>query len=282
MLPRRVTEPAPTQRVGVHELSIPPRISSGLAQLAQSLGMPEKNILLLAVHMRVLGLASGQTDVLSGVLANSRPEVTGGDLALGLFLNVVPFRLRLGSGTWLELIRKVDQIERQIFPHRAFPMAAMQRNWHVQPLFEVVFNFVHFHVAGQLSHLPQLEMLEGNVFEETNFPLFVEFSRDPLTLNEELSLRYDPLLLEPKRIETIAGYYERALYAVVSAPGEEYAAAPLLSEKEMRRLLWWNSTTRMSPIRPAMLFTHCSKARQSAFQTEPLSSVAKNGLATPS
>ena len=39
----------------------------------------------------------GQSDVITGLACNGRPEETDGELIRGLFLNVVPFRLRVGA-----------------------------------------------------------------------------------------------------------------------------------------------------------------------------------------
>lgn len=70
-------------------------LSAGLLQKAQELGVHLK-VLLLAAHVKVLSVLSGQRDVLTGLVWNGRLEEEDGDRVLGLYLNSVPLRVRLG------------------------------------------------------------------------------------------------------------------------------------------------------------------------------------------
>ena len=92
---------------GVEELVVPLAgdLCAALAGHAAALAVPLKSVL-LAAHLKVCALAAGQDDVLTGLVSNGRPEVEGGERALGLFLNTVPLRLRLGRGSWSALVRR--------------------------------------------------------------------------------------------------------------------------------------------------------------------------------
>ena len=86
-------------------LPISPEQVEELQRLARRAQVPIKSVL-LAAHLKVLSLLSGQSDVVTGMQVNGRPEREGGDEAYGLFLHTKPLRLRLEPGTWLDLIRQ--------------------------------------------------------------------------------------------------------------------------------------------------------------------------------
>ena len=82
----------------VVEVPLSDDVSTGLKRLASSAGLPLKSVL-LAAHMRVMSLLCGQRDILTGLITNGRLETVGGERVLGLFLNTLPFRLKLAGGT---------------------------------------------------------------------------------------------------------------------------------------------------------------------------------------
>jgi aryl carrier-like protein len=147
VLPRwqKFPREARIRQICTHNVAIPPEISEGLKQLANWAGVPLKSVL-LAAHLRVLSLLCGQSDVLTGLVANGRPEETDGERICGLFLNTLPFRLQLSGGTWIDLVQQVFEAERELLPYRRYPLAEIQRNLGGQPLFETAFNYVNFHV----------------------------------------------------------------------------------------------------------------------------------------
>ena len=56
-------------------------------------------------------------------------------------------------------------------------MARMQQDiGNDTPLFEVIFNFVHFHVYEELQNVSGLEVLGFDGVADTNFTLAVDFS----------------------------------------------------------------------------------------------------------
>ena len=58
----------------------------------------------LAAHLRVLSFITGREDVLSGVVHNGRPEQEGAEKVLGLFLNSLPFRIKIDEMGWKDFI----------------------------------------------------------------------------------------------------------------------------------------------------------------------------------
>jgi amino acid adenylation domain-containing protein len=211
-------------------------ISEGLLRLASSLGVPVKSAL-LAAHLRVLQLLSGQVDLITGLVANGRPEERDGERVLGLFLNTLPFRLELRGGTWRELVRQTFAAERERLPFRRFPLAEIQRMLGGQPLFETAFNFVSFHVYASTAGLADLEVLDAEVVEETNFPLGANFRLEPGSSRLHLALDWDTSALRPEQVEALAGYYVRTLAAMAAAPDAQYEDADLLAPGEVQLLV---------------------------------------------
>ncbi|MEH2220692.1 MAG: amino acid adenylation domain-containing protein [Nostoc sp.] len=237
---------SPTQAVGqqfcFQAVPLSSEISEGLKQLAKSVGVPLKSVLLTA-HLRVLNLLSANADVLTGLVTNGRPEQTDGERILGLFLNTLPFRQELSGGTWIDLVKAVFATEQELLPHRRYPLVEIQKSLGGQALFETTFNFTHFHVYEQLQELKNLQLLGRKFFEETNFTFNAGFNLNPDSSQIELSLGYDACELCPGQINKISDYYANTLAAMANEPTGRYELHPLLSVEEQNQLLvQWNNT----------------------------------------
>ncbi len=229
------------ENVGTWSVSFPAEVGAGLHQVARRAGVPIKSVL-LAAHLNVLRVLGNQTDLLTGLASNGRPEVEQGERILGLFLNTLPFRLPLTGGTWLELVQQVFAQERQMLPHRRYPLASIQEESGNVALFEVIFNFVNFHVYDQLAEIPALTFLDGKYFEQTNYALVATFSLDAHN-QISLDLTYDPGEFCAQQMAMFAGYYLKTLQAMSSQPSMPYNTFSLLTEAERHQLLVeWNDT----------------------------------------
>ncbi|TMC18165.1 MAG: amino acid adenylation domain-containing protein, partial [Chloroflexi bacterium] len=221
-------------------------LSTALKRLARELAIPIKSVLLSA-HLRVMSMLSGQGDVLTGLVSHGRPETTDGERVLGLFLNTLPFRLKLSGGTWIELIKQTFAAESELLAYRWYPLAEIQRQQGGNVLFETLFNFMHFHVYEKLlavaPYAGDFQVLGATTFEKTNFALVAQFSLDLLSSDVRLSLECNPAALALPQIEAIAGYYSRVLDALACWPQEHYEWQSCLSVKEQEQLLVeWNAT----------------------------------------
>ncbi|AFZ11266.1 amino acid adenylation domain protein [Crinalium epipsammum PCC 9333] len=229
------------------QVVISSEICEGIKQLTKSAAVPLKSVLLTA-HLRVLSILSGQSDIISGLVVNGRPEQTDGEKVLGMFLNTLPFRLQLTGGTWTELVQQVFAAESELLPYRCYPLAELQKYSGGQPLFEAAFNFVNFHVYQGLQDFPEIEVLDARVFEATDIPLFTDFSVDPFSQQVKIILQYDAQEFCVEQIDAIALYYLRCLEAMAKEPQERYEVRSLLSEQEQHQLLIeWNNTKKDYP-----------------------------------
>jgi amino acid adenylation domain-containing protein len=236
-----------TPQIGVLNVPISSQLSEGLKKLARLAEVPVKHVL-LAAHLRVMSLLSGQLDVMTGLESNGRLEEADGDKTLGIHLNTVPFRLKLTGGTWIELVQQVFANEQELLAFRRYPYADLQKIDDGGPLVETVFNYTHFHVFKKLQALKGLEILGAQGFGETHFTLRVEFNREPYTDSIQLDLECDLTEIGNAQLEAIGSYYFETLTAMSNQPFARYESQCLLSEPEKyQQLMEWNNTATEHP-----------------------------------
>jgi amino acid adenylation domain-containing protein len=219
-------------------------ISLGLTDDLKKVGrlarVPLKSVL-LAAHLRMMSLLSGQADVTTGLVTNGRVEEIDGERVLGLFLNTLPLRLKLDGGSWLELARQTFAAEKELMPHRRYPMVQLQRMLSGQPLFETAFNYTNFHVYETLKDIQGVHVLGLDVFEQTNFTLVVNFSMDTSQL--KLRLDYNASQVPAEDVKLFSDYFAKVLALMTAEPASSYTSQSLLSKHERHQLLTeWNET----------------------------------------
>ncbi|BAZ69377.1 amino acid adenylation [Fischerella sp. NIES-4106] len=233
--------------IGVLNVPISSELSDKLKQLARIAQVPLKHVL-LAAHIRVINLLSGETDVLTGLESNGRLETEDGEQTLGIHLNTVPLRLQLHGGTWIDLVQQTFQAESELLPYRRYPYAELKKLNRREQLFESVFNYTHFHVFQNLQSLQDLEIIGAQGFGETHFALRVEFNREPFSDNIQLDLECDLTKINQAQLEAIGGYYFETLTAMSQQPSDPYESQCLLPVNEQHQLLIeWNDTSREYP-----------------------------------
>ncbi len=145
---------------GVYRTVRVPYADLPLDAVAADAGVPLKS-LLLAAHLTALRTVSGATTAdpvfHTGYVTNGRLERVDGELVRGMFLNTVPLLVRSTAGSWAELARDVFAAETALWPHRHFPLPAMQAEWGgATALVDVFFNHTDMHVLD-----PDLVVLDG-------------------------------------------------------------------------------------------------------------------------
>jgi amino acid adenylation domain-containing protein len=216
-----------------------------LRKLAVYLRVPLKTML-LAAHLKTMSVLGGTSDVITGVVMNGRPEVQGGELMLGLFLNVVPVRLKIERGSWSDLIRATLAVEQRIMPHRWYPMALLKHAHGAgRELFESAFAYLHFHVYKQLRGNGKNVILQRGGFARQSLQFQVAFEVISETDGVRSFIEYGVDRVSEADGRRIAVYYAQALRAMIGAPAASHDAGTLLPESECRQLVEeWNQTQR--------------------------------------
>ncbi|HSF41610.1 MAG TPA: amino acid adenylation domain-containing protein [Thermoanaerobaculia bacterium] len=258
-LPRWPAPEVPMNRSQILPVPLAPELAEGLRRLARTTGVPVKSVL-LAAHLKVVGFVAGQDDVVTALISNGRPEQADGDQVMGLFLNSLPFRLRLEDETWLELIQRAFDLEREMLPHRRLPLAEIG----AQPLFETAFNFIHYHIYQALRNFRGLELVDAYAYEEINIQLGVNFQLDLHGSQILLTLNYPDAVFPREQVEALGGYFLRAMEAMAVHPGDRHGGTLLLSTSEQRQLLeeWGTGGALDASLRPVFLAFEEQAARR--------------------
>ncbi|WP_411851393.1 amino acid adenylation domain-containing protein [Stenotrophomonas sp. LGBM10] len=236
------------------EVALPDGHSDRLRALAREAGVPLRTVL-LAAHMKVLSMLGTQQDVVSGVVSNGRLEHEDGDRCLGLFLNTLPLRMSLpGSASWRQLLAGTFAAEQGLLANRRFPLSELQRMNKGEPLFDVAFNFISFHVLRQMDDaLPQgFEVEQREQFQRNSFALMCGFREDPGSGVVGLDLQFDPQRLSRLDVERAGRCYRAVLEAMLACPGQAHDAAAWLDPIDRDWLQGVAEVGMLSAARPSV------------------------------
>ncbi|CAO5250733.1 hypothetical protein FAGKG844_500017 [Frankia sp. AgKG'84/4] len=195
-----------------------------LRALADRLQVSVKSVL-LAAHVKVMSQLSETRAVHLGLVCDARPELDGADRVYGMHLNTVPFPVPTAARTWRDLVSQVFDQEIELWPHRRYPLPAMQ-GARGERLLNVVFNFVDLPPAdtGSLGAETRFRV------SQTDFPLTVHCRADRLNLTTNTGV------LGRAAGERLAGMY-RAVLTAMAADEFGDARAAYLPAGERERLL---------------------------------------------
>lgn len=238
LLPQR-SQTLPLQHQAF-EVDVPEALSQQLLAVARKWGLPLKSVL-AAAHLTVLAVVCASHEVLTGLVVHGRPETEAGDQVLGVFLNTLPLRVPLHPEmTFLDAMEAVKQFEQQAWPHRRFPISEMQQAASSPFELDSYLNFIDFH--DHLQQQKHAHIQGGMGVAETNFPLAVNFLMDPNLGHLRAWLDCNTGLLDEAFCIRLAGYYTRALQALVADPTQPILEVDLLSSMEKTTLQLWNDT----------------------------------------
>ncbi|KWC35727.1 hypothetical protein WL51_21535 [Burkholderia ubonensis] len=211
---------------------VPQPLSASLVAHARTLGI-ELRTLLLAAHLRALSLLTGSDRPVTGYVVHNRPDHAQSARAAGLFLNTVPFGTRLAPGSWAGLARHVAAVEREIDALKRLPLAAIADEAGAGRLFDVAFNYIHFRVYRDALALPGVTVVDFDAHEETDFPLLVQFTRDPAGDGIDVSLHYDVAQFRTSHIERHLAVLDAALRDMASDIDAPWLAMPVSGLREV-------------------------------------------------
>ena len=163
--------------VGEARIALDPALASRLRERARVLGVSAASLCHLA-FAQVLARACGRDDVVFGTVLFGRMHGgEGADRALGIFINTLPLRIRLGAEGVAEAVRRAHDLLTELLRHEHASLALAQRCSGVAapaPLFSALLNYRHTS-AGQSVSDDTRRGWEGIASlyaeERTNYPL---------------------------------------------------------------------------------------------------------------
>jgi amino acid adenylation domain-containing protein len=223
-----------------------------LREQARALGVSAASLCHVA-WARVLGRISGREDVVFGTVLLGR--MGGGEgvgRALGLFINTLPIRVRVGRESVERSVRRTHELLAELVRHEHASLALAQRCSGVAsptPLFSSLLNYRHSRREAEPSSDAMawagIEVLESG--DRTDYPLGVIVD----DLGNGFRLTAQAIRpIEPGRIcDYMMTALEQLVEALERAPETEVRALEVLPEAERRQLLEeWNETQAEYPM----------------------------------
>ncbi|KAG0323428.1 hypothetical protein BGZ97_004058, partial [Linnemannia gamsii] len=192
---------------------LPQDLNDRLRAQAKRLGVSLASLCHLAWAL-VLGRASAQQQVVFGTVLFGRMHAgEGAGHAMGLFINTLPLRIDLDSGSVQDSVRVVHAHLASLLEHEYASLALAQRCSVVPagvPLFSALLNYRHNTMPlGATPTTPGIEFL--NAQESTNYPftLSVEDFGSALGLTAQV--------VEPIDSARVCGYMQQTLQSLADA-----------------------------------------------------------------
>jgi amino acid adenylation domain-containing protein len=231
------------------------RLAIRLRQAARAFGVSSACLYHEAwalVLARLAASVSGRNDVVFGTVLLGRMQGgEGSDRALGLFMNTLPIRIRVGARGVDESIGETHRLLTELLRHEHAPLALAQRCSGVAaptPLFSVFLNYRHDSAPAaaeeSFSAWEGIELLASR--QLTNYPFLLDVS--DLGENFRMMVQVE----SPGEPDRICAYMhtalERLVEALEKAPTTPLRNLNVLPASESHQLLVeWNETGRPYP-----------------------------------
>ncbi|RSN29242.1 non-ribosomal peptide synthetase [Amycolatopsis sp. WAC 04169] len=201
-------------------------LEGGLRALAAAAHASLKSVM-LAAYLKVLSQLTEEPEFHAGLVYDTRPEVFGAERVYGMYLNTLPFPFTRSATTWTDSVRGLFVREAESWPHRRYPLPAIQRDrGDAQRLIDVFFNYQDFRQVD----LALVDDAAGIDDSPTEFPLTIS------SRNKHIHLTADSRSLSLANVERIAGMFRSVLEAMAADPDGD-AGATFLPEGERARVL---------------------------------------------
>ncbi len=262
---------------------VDPVLARRLRERARALGVSTASL----CHMgwaQVLARTSGRTDVVFGTGLFGPMQGGGGiDHVMGLFINTLPVRIRMGEESIAQNAKRTHALLAELLHHEHAPLTLAQRcSTAPAPLFSALLNYRYSPKSGQSSRAWEgSELLSGE--EPSNYPfaLSVDDLGEGFTLTAQTDAAVDPA--------RVCGFMhtalERLAEALETAPDTPSHAIDVLSEEERGLLHAWNQTATGLPSGQTIhaLFEACAARHADrpalVFENEQLSYAELNARA---
>ncbi|MGB0524987.1 MAG: amino acid adenylation domain-containing protein, partial [Flammeovirgaceae bacterium] len=230
--------------------------------VAQQLDVAPKTVC-FGAYLFAMNMFQYEGDLTTGVVSNLRPLHEDGDKVLGCFLNTVPFRLDMhaqqSSNSWAVYLKELEQKLRNLKGLDRLTLLEIARitgenSSDGNPFFDVLFNYVDFHVYSNIQSSEEAETVpsheeEAQESEETLEMVSHESTNTYLDISVSttggMMMIYYTLRKKLKHgfeLKDIVHYFDTFLHAIVDDPYSAIALDASLPAKD-RLLNEFNATT---------------------------------------
>ncbi|WP_431886809.1 non-ribosomal peptide synthetase [Micromonospora wenchangensis] len=224
------------------EVALPADVVDGIDPVARSLGVTRFELLFTALHA-LLG-RYGNRDLPIGVALSTRtPDQAD---RIGLFVNELPVSVTPADGTFRAHARVVRDRLREVYRHRAVPLAHAVPGLRPAPALTPVS--VGYRRRGGEPTFP-------GVAAEVDWTLFGGAARNALHVQivdaptgPTVSLQHSPAAVPTDAVRRIGAHLRTLLAAALADPDRPVAELPVLPADEFDRVTrQWNDTGRAYP-----------------------------------
>ncbi|MFC4634985.1 amino acid adenylation domain-containing protein [Dokdonia ponticola] len=204
---------------------------------------------LFGSYMYALKMLTYEEDIVVGLVSNNRPIVEDGDKILGCFLNTLPVRINFENykeATWIEYFKGIEKQQIQLKGKDRMPLFEIskilnERTDEKNPFFDVLFNFIDFHIYDdfgadvQENDKEEFKFLKNQSYESTNTMLDLTLSATGGALNFDYKLSRK--LTSNLSLRRLHGYFDKMLHCYLNNPQKEMSNNDILSLDEKKELL---------------------------------------------
>ena len=193
----------------------------------------------------LLSRYSGQNDVVYGVTVSGRPpDLTRSSSMVGMFINVLPVRLRIGRETTLvDFLRELQTQRTEMGQFEYSRLVDIQRASGVgggSRLFETILTFENHPIGDSLTGIGRVRRVEDiQTVQPTNYQLSVV-----VVPGDEVAVQiaYDRDHFDTSAIESMGQHLTKLLEGFCEYKSSPASGIPMLSEAEKKVFVSWNST----------------------------------------
>ncbi|HEX6288830.1 MAG TPA: amino acid adenylation domain-containing protein [Herpetosiphonaceae bacterium] len=239
-----VDAPASQPTLATEQLQVSPEVLSRLESFVTTYQVT-LNTLIQGAWALLLSRYSGEADSVFGMVVSGRPPALPGvETMIGVFINTLPFRVRIpAAALCLPWLKQIQHRQVEIRQYEYTPLVDIQR-WHGIPagqsLFESIIAFENYPAAAELWPSSSTIRIDHLRFDEqTNYPLALI-----VTPGGALSLRlvYDRRRFDAALVARMLDQLQTILRGIATQPHQRLAQIPYLSDAERHQMLIaWNA-----------------------------------------
>ncbi len=219
LAPSAADSPARRDVYREHRLALPEATTAALRALARQHQLTLNTLVQGALSL-LLSHYTGSRDVIFGMTVSGRPpQLPDVESMVGLFINVLPMRVRVApEESLLGWLTRIQEQQMELRQYEYTPLAQIPRWAEVprgQPLFETLLTFENYPINDTVPHIgDRLSIRQHRIESKNNYPLTVGVVPGPRL---QLWLTYDPQF-DAEAVAAFGELFQTLLYSFVTQP----------------------------------------------------------------
>lgn len=211
-------------------------------------------VISLSAYLYMLKVLNYNPEIVTGLITNTRPELEDADKVLGCFLNSIPLKVSVdGKESCVDFITEIHNKLIALKKYETLSTLEIgaicqEKSEHANPIFDVFFNYIDFHVYQDLSEQQSNEtsdIVTSNLnyegYGRTN--MFLDFTVSATGGLYNVSLNATKKLKSGMSIERLSALYFKILDFILKDVNKSLKNIDYLNGNEKNELLFaFNNT----------------------------------------